>query len=78
MIELATVSSVVAAVNLAKKAGIPKVLNGVLAIILGIAFTLLVDGTGNVSASISKGIVLGLGASGAHDLTTGKPDNIAA
>lgn len=78
MIELATVGSVVAAVNLAKQAGLPKALNGVLAIILGIAFTLLVEGIGNVSASIAKGIVLGLGASGAHDLTTGKSDNIAA
>lgn len=78
MIELATVGSVVAAVNLAKQAGLPKALNGVLAIILGIAFTLLVEGTGNLSASIAKGIVLGLGASGAHDLTTRKPDNIAA
>lgn len=78
MIELATVGSVVAAVNLAKQAGLPKALNGVLAIILGIAFTLLVDGISNVSTSIAKGIVLGLGASGAHDLTTGKPDNIGA
>ena len=78
MIELATVGSVVAAVNLAKQAGLPKALNGVLAIILGIAFTILVEGLGNISASIAKGIVLGLGASGAHDLTTGKPDNIAA
>lgn len=78
MIELATVGSVVAAVNLAKQAGLPKALNGVLAIIFGVAFTLLVEGTGNVSASIAKGIVLGLGASGAHDLTTRKPDNIAA
>lgn len=78
MIELATVGSVVAAVNLAKQAGLPKALNGILAIILGIAFTFLVEGAGNVSASIAKGIVLGLGASGAHDLTTRKPDNIAA
>lgn len=78
MIELATVGSVVAAVNLAKQAGLPKALNGVLAIILGIAFTLLVEGINNVSASIAKGIVLGLGASGAHDLTTKKPGNIAA
>lgn len=78
MIELATVGSVVAAVNLAKQAGLPKALNGVLAIILGIAFTLLVDGVGNVSASIAKGIVLGLGASGAHDLASKKPDNISA
>lgn len=78
MIELATVGSVVAAVNLAKQAGLPKALNGVLAIVLGIAFTLLVDGTGNVSASIAKGIVLGLGASGAHDLASKKPDNIGA
>lgn len=78
MIELATVGSVVAAVNLAKQAGLPKALNGILAIILGIAFTLLVEGINNVSASIAKGIVLGLGASGAHDLTTRKPDNIAA
>ena len=78
MIELATVGSVVAAVNLAKQAGLPKALNGVLAIILGIAFTLLVEGINNVSASIAKGIVLGLGASGAHDLATKKPDNIAA
>ena len=78
MIELATVGSVVAAVNLAKQAGLPKSLNGVLAILFGIAFTLLVEGIGNVSASIAKGIVLGLGASGAHDITTGKHDNIAA
>ena len=78
MIELATVGSIVAAVHLAKQAGLPKALNGVLAIILGIAFTLLVEGIGNVPASIAKGIVLGLGASGAHDLTSGKPDNIAA
>lgn len=78
MIELATVGSVVAAVNLAKQAGLPKALNGVLAVILGIAFTLLVEGIGNVSASIAKGIVLGLGASGAHDLTARKPDNIDA
>lgn len=78
MIELATVGSVVAAVNLAKQAGMPKALNGVLAIILGIAFTILVDGIGNVSASIAKGIVLGLGASGAHDLASKKPDNIGA
>ena len=78
MIELATVGSVVAAVNLAKQAGFPKTLNGVLAIILGIAFTLLVEGINNVSASIAKGIVLGLGASGAHDLATKKPDNIGA
>lgn len=78
MIELATVGSVVAAVNLAKQAGLPKALNGILAIILGIAFTLLVDGIGSVSASIAKGIVLGLGASGAHDLASKKPDNIGA
>lgn len=78
MIELATVGSVVAAVNLAKQAGLPKSINGVLAIFLGISFTLLVDGINNVSASIAKGIVLGLGASGAHDLTTRKPDNIGA
>lgn len=78
MIELATVGSVVAAVNLAKQAGLPKALNGVLAIILGIVFTLLVEGINNVSASIAKGIVLGLGASGAHDLTTKKPGNIGA
>ena len=78
MIELATVGSVVAAVNLAKQAGLPKALNGVLAIILGIAFTLLVEGINNVSASIAKGIVRGLGASGAHDLTTKKHDNIGA
>lgn len=78
MIELATVGSVVAAVNLAKQAGLPKALNGVLAIILGIAFTLLVEGINNVSASIAKGIVLGLGASGAHDLTTKEPGNIGA
>lgn len=78
MIELATVGSVVAAVNLAKQAGLPKALNGVLAIILGIAFTLLVEGINNASASIAKGIVLGLGASGAHDLTTKKPGNIGA
>nr|DAJ40922.1 MAG TPA: holin [Caudoviricetes sp.] len=78
MIELATVGSVVAAVNLAKQAGLPKALNGVLAIILGIAFTLLVEGVDNVSSSIAKGIVLGLGASGAHDLATKKPDNIGA
>ena len=76
MIELATVGSVVAAVNLAKQAGLPKALNGVLAIILGIAFTLLVEGISNVSTSLAKGIVLGLGASGAHDLATKKPDNI--
>lgn len=78
MIELATVGSVVAAVNLAKQAGLPKALNGVLAIVLGIAFTLLVNGIDNVSASIAKGIVLGLGASGAHDLASKKPDNIGA
>ena len=68
---LASVPAIVAVVNLAKRLGFSGELSLVLAVVLGVAFSLaeyLFGATGWYAAA-SSGLILGLGAAGLYDVT---------
>lgn len=75
IITLATVPAVVALVNLAKAFGVTGKWSALAAVVLGVGISLATTyADADVVRTVSDGLILGLGAAGLYDVSTGHRD----